>query len=151
MVEYYTVNARLSNSQLNQLESAVKNKQGTTLRMNARMFNGSNLPHELLLTARQTAKLRNAIKNNISTNIKLSEAQISKIIRSDGFFRQNSWFIIKSWIAIIKIIKPLGLLDLTAASSAIDAGVQKMIYGSGTTTLAISSEEMNDIMKIVQL
>ena len=48
------------------------------------------------------------------------------------------------------VIKPLGLLGLTAASSAIDAGVQKKIYGSGTTTLVISNEGMNDIMKIVQ-
>ena len=47
-------------------------------------------------------------------------------------------------------IKPLGLLGLTAASSAIDAGVQKKIYGSGTKTLVISNKEMNDIMKIVQ-
>ena len=48
------------------------------------------------------------------------------------------------------VIKPLGLLGLTAASSAIDAGAQKKIYGSGTTTLVISNDEMNDIMKIVQ-
>ena len=48
------------------------------------------------------------------------------------------------------VIKPLGFLGLTAASSAVDAGVQKKIYGSRTTTLVISSEEMNDIMKIVQ-
>ena len=48
------------------------------------------------------------------------------------------------------VIKPLGLLSLTTASSAIDAGVQKKIYGSGTTTLIISNEKMNDIMKIVQ-
>ena len=41
-------------------------------------------------------------------------------------------------------------MGLTAAISAIDAGVQKKIYGSGTTTLVISNEEMNDIMKIVQ-
>ena len=41
-------------------------------------------------------------------------------------------------------------MGLTAASSAIDAGVQKKIYGSGTTTLVISNKEMNDIMKIVQ-
>ena len=47
-------------------------------------------------------------------------------------------------------IRPLDLLGLTAASSAIDAGVQKKIYGSGTTTLIISNKEMNDIMKIVQ-
>ena len=48
------------------------------------------------------------------------------------------------------VIKPLGLLGLTAASSAIDAGVLKKIYGSGTATLVISNEEMNDLMKIVQ-
>ena len=42
------------------------------------------------------------------------------------------------------------MLGLTAASSAIDAGVQKKIYSSGTTTLIISNEEMNDIIKIVQ-
>ena len=48
------------------------------------------------------------------------------------------------------VIKPLGLLGLTAASSAIDVGVQKKVYLSGTTTFVISNEEMNDIMKIVQ-
>ena len=63
MVEYNTVNAKLSNSQLNKLKCAVKNKQRTTLRKNDRMFNGNNLPHELLLTTRQTTKLRNAIEN----------------------------------------------------------------------------------------
>ena len=37
------------------------------------MFNGKKLPHELLLTARQTTKLRNAIENNMSTDTKLSK------------------------------------------------------------------------------
>ena len=45
------------------------------------------------------------------------------------------------------ILAPLGI---TAAASAIDAGIQKKIHGSGTTTLIISNEEMNDIIKIVQ-
>ena len=44
----------------------------------------------------------------------------------------------------------LASLGITAAASAIDAGIQKKIHGSGTTTLIISNEEMNDIMKIVQ-
>ena len=70
MVEYNTVNAKLSDSQLNKLKSSVKNKQGTTLRMNARMSSTNNLPHELLLTSRQTTKLRNVIENNMSTDIK---------------------------------------------------------------------------------
>ena len=61
MVEYNTVNSKLSNSQLNKLKSAVKNRQGTTLRMNNIMFNSDNLPHELLLTTRQATKLRKVI------------------------------------------------------------------------------------------
>ena len=44
----------------------------------------------------------------------------------------------------------LAPLRITAAASVIDAGVQKKIHGSGTTTLTISNAEMNDIMKIVQ-
>ena len=45
------------------------------------------------------------------------------------------------------ILAPLGI---TAAASAIDAGIQKKINVSGTTTLIISKEEMNDIIKIAQ-
>ena len=81
MVEYNTINAKPSDSQLNKL-SPVKNKQGATLRMNPKMFSANNLPHELLLTTRQTTKLRNAIENNMSTDIKLSKAQLSKIFQS---------------------------------------------------------------------
>ena len=77
MVGYNTVNAKLSNSLLNKLKSAVKSNEGTISRMNARVFNSDNLPHELLLSTRQTTKLRNAIENNMSTDIKLSKAQIS--------------------------------------------------------------------------
>ena len=44
------------------------------------------LPHELLLTTKQITKIRNAFANNISTNIKLSKAQILKIIPSGGSF-----------------------------------------------------------------
>ena len=84
MAEYNTVNVKLSNSQVNKLKSAVKKKQGTTLRMNDRMFNGSNLPHELFFTQRQITKLRNNIENNSQTDIKWSKAQTSKITRSGG-------------------------------------------------------------------
>ena len=151
MVEYNTVNAKLSNSQLNKLKSALKSKQGTTLRMNAKIFNGNNLPHELLLTTRQINKLRNNIENNLQTDIKLSKAQKSKIIQSGGFLGKPFGPLLKTGLSLLKSdIKPLGLLVLTAASSAIDAGVQKKIYGSETTTLVISNEEMNDILKIIQ-
>ena len=45
------------------------------------------------------------------------------------------------------VLAPLGI---TAAASAIDAGIQKKIHGSGNATLIIPNEEMNDIMKIIQ-
>ena len=84
MVEYSKVNVKLSDTQLKKLKTAVKDKTGTTLRMSLKMFNGNDLPHELLLTTRQKTKLRNAFNNNISTDLKLSTAQISKIIQSGG-------------------------------------------------------------------
>ena len=80
MVECNKVNAKLSNSQLNKLRSATENQTEVTLRMNIKMFNGNNLPHELLLTTRQKTKLRNAFENNMSTDKELSKPQISKII-----------------------------------------------------------------------
>ena len=115
------------------------------------MFNENNLPPELLLTTRQTTKPRDAIESNMSTDIKLSKAQISKIIQSGGLLYKILGPLLKTELPLLKsVIKPLGLLGLTAASSAIDAGVQKKIYGSERTALIISNEEMNDIMKIVQ-
>ena len=80
MVEYDTINAKLSDSQLNKQKSTVKNNQRTALIVNVKMLRANNLAHELLLTTRQKTKLRNAIENNMSTCIKLSKAQISKII-----------------------------------------------------------------------
>ena len=115
------------------------------------MFNGNNLPHELFLTQRQITKLRNSIENNLQTDIKLSKAQISKLIQPGGFLGKIIGPLSKTRLPLLKsVIKPLGLLGLTAASLGIDAGVQKKIYGSGKTTLIISNKEMNDIMEIVQ-
>ena len=116
------------------------------------MHNENNLSHELLLTTRQKTKLRNALNNNMSTDIKLSKAQISKIIQSGGFLGSS---LSKLAGPLMKVAIPLAEnvlapLGITAAASAIDAGIQKKIHGSGTTTLIISNEEMNDIMKIVQ-
>ena len=98
-------------------------------------------------------KLRNAFNNNMSTDLKLSKAQISKIIQSGGFLgsllSKLAGPLMKVAIPLAKnVLAPLGI---TAAASAIDAGIQKKIHGSGTTTLIIPNEEMNDIMKIVQV
>ena len=151
MVEYNKVKVKLSDTQLKKLKDAVKNNTGTTLRISLKMFNWNNLLHELLLTTRQKTKLRNAFNNNMSTDLKLSEAEISKIIQSSGFLgsllSKLAGPLMKVAIHLAKnILAPLGI---TAAASATDAGIQKKIHGSGTTTLIISNEEMNDIMKIV--
>ena len=57
------------------------------LRMRLKIFNGNNLPHEILLTTRQKTKVRYAFNNNMSTDLKLSKTQISKMIQSGGFLR----------------------------------------------------------------
>ena len=119
------------------------------------MLKGINLPHELLLTTRQT-KIRNVFNNNMLTDLKLSKAQINKIIQSGGFLSKLLGPLLKAGLPLIKnVIKPLAKsvlipLGLTAAASAADAGIHKKILGSGNTTLIISNEEINDIIKIVQ-
>ena len=138
------------------LTTAAKNKTGTTLRMSFKMLDRNGLPHELLLTTRQKTKPRNAIENNMSAEIKLSKAHISKIKQSDGFLGS---LLSKLEGPLMKVAVPLARnilapLGITAAASAIDSGIQKKklkkIHGSGATTLIISNEEMHDIMKIVQ-
>ena len=127
MVEYSKVNVKLTDTQLKKLKTAVKNKTGSTLRMSLKMFDGNNLPHELLLTTRQKTKLRNAFNNNMSTDLKLSKARILKIIQSGGFLGSLSSKLagplMKVAVPFAKnITAPLGI---TAAASAIDAGIQK--------------------------
>ena len=126
MIKYSKVNVQLSNSQLNKLETAAKNQTRVTLRINIKMFNGNNLPHELLLTTRQETKLRHAFENNVLTDIKLSKAQISKIIQTGAFLGS-----LLSKIAgpVMKVAVPLAkhvlaLLGISAAASAIDARIE---------------------------
>ena len=153
MVEYSKVNIKLSDTQLKKLKTAFKNKTGSILRTILKIFNGNDLPHELLLTTRQKTKLRNAFNNNMWTDLKLSEAQISKIIQSGGILGSS---LSKLVGPLIKVAIPLAKnilaqWGITAAASAIDAGIQKKkIHVSRTTTLITSNEEMNDIIKIVQ-
>ena len=127
MVAYSTVNVKLTERQLKQLRTAVKNKTRMTLRISLKMFDENDLPHALLLTTRQKTKLRNAFNSNMSTDLKLSKAQISKIIQSGGFLglllSKLAGPLMKVAIPLAKnVLAPLGI---TAATSAIDAGIQK--------------------------
>ena len=125
MVEYSEVNVKLLDAQLKKLKTAVKDKTRTTLRIIFKMFNGNDLPHELLMTTRQKTKLRNAFNNNISTNLKLSKAQISKIIQSGGFLGS---LLSKLADPLMKVATPLAknvLAPLGITAAATDAGIQK--------------------------
>ena len=143
MVEYSIVNVKLSDTQLKKLKTAVKNKTGTTIRMSLKMLDGNDLPHELLLTTRQKTKLRNAFNNNMSTDIKLSKAQISKIIQSGGLLgsllSNLAGPLMKAAVPLAKNI--WAPLRITAATLAIHAGIQKKILSSGITTLIFSNEK----------
>ena len=150
MVEYSKIKCKLTNVKLNKLKKAVKSNERVTLRLGIKNFNKDELPHELLLTTRQNTKLRNAINNNLSTDIKLSKAQIKKLIQSRGFLRK---LLSKLAGPLMKVAMPLAKnvlapLGLTAAMSAIDGSIQKKIHGSGVK-LIIEQEDMNDIMKII--
>ena len=117
----------------------------------------TNFPHKLLLTNRQVANLRKSFPNNLSTDIKLSKTQLSKMMQSGGFLGRLLGLLLKTGLPLIKnVINPLAksvliLLELTAAASADDAGLHEKNLRTDTTTLIISNDEMEDIIKIVKL
>ena len=105
----------------------------------------------MLLTTREDTKLRNAINNNSAIDIKLSKAQMKKLIQSGGFLGK---LLSKLAGPLMKVALPLAKnilapLGLTAAMSAIDGSTLKKIHGSGVK-LIIEQEDLNDIMKIIE-
>ena len=151
MVEYNKIDLNLTESQLKKLQNAVKNKNATTIRCSNTNCNKNKLIHELYLTERLMKKLINKIENNMSTNIKLSTTQINKTIKEGG----NLGRLLMNFLP--KLIQPaisiekniLASLGLSAAMSATDAAIQKKMYGSGMTTLVISNDDLDDLIKII--
>ena len=96
-------------------------------------------------------KLIDKIENNMSTDIKLSKAQINKIMKEGG----NLGRLLMSFLP--KIIKPaisrgkniLAPLGLSAVMSATVAAIQKKMYRSGMATLIISNDDLDDLIKII--
>ena len=151
MVEYTKINCNLTNVQINKLKKAVKSNEEVSLRLGIKNFNKDELPHELLLTTRQNTKLRNAINNNLSTDIEFSKAQLKQLMQSEGFLgkllSKLAGQLMKVAIPLAKnVLAPLGL---TAAMSAIDGSIQKNSRGEGIK-LVIEPEDMNDIIKTIE-
>ena len=112
MNQYNSLNVKLWNSQLYKLKSAIKNETEVALRLSSNMIGNSddetNFPHRLLLTNRKVANLGKAFANNSSTGIKLSKAQLSKMIQLGLFFRRLLGPLLKNGLPLMKnIIKPL--------------------------------------------
>ena len=152
MVEYTKINCKLTNIQLNKLKKAVKSNEGATFRLGIKNVNKDEFRHELLLTTTQNTKLRKAINNNLATDIKLSKAQIKKLIQSGGFLGK---LLSKLAGPLMKVAMPLAKnvlapLGLTAATSAIDGSILKKMHGSGVK-LIIEQEDMKGIMKIIEV
>ena len=86
----------------------------------------TNFRHKLLLTNRQTLSLRKAFNNHISADVKYSKAQLTKIQK--GGLLKFLMPLLKSGLPLLKfVVKPLGMLGLTAAASATDAAKSKKI------------------------
>ena len=134
MTQYNFLNAKLSNSQLNKLKSAIKIETEAVLRLSPNMIgdsNDSDFLHELLLTNRQVSSIRKAFANHSSADIKFSKTQLSKMIQSGGFLGRLLGPLLKIGLPLISnvtkrlaksVLIPLGL---TAAASAADAGIHK--------------------------
>ena len=131
--QYNSLNVKLSNSQLNELKSAIKNGNKVVLILSSNMIvdNETNFPHKLLLTNRQVANLRKAFANHLSTDIKLSKTQLSKMIQPGGFLGKLLGPLLRTGLPLTKkgvkslaksVLIPLGL---TAATSAADARIHK--------------------------
>ena len=161
MAQYNSLNVKLPNSQLNKLKSAIKNETEVVLRLSSNMIGNSddetNFPHKLLLANREVWRnLRKIFVNSSSTGIKLSKTSLSRIMQSEGFLDRLPGLLLKTGLPLMKnAIKPLAKsvlipLELTAAASSTDAGIHRKILGSGTTTLKISNDKMEDIIKIVK-
>ena len=160
MTQYNILNVKLSSSQFNKLKSGIKNGTEVTLKISLNVVGESNdensFPHKLLLTNTQFLKIRKAFTTGSLANIKLSKTQLHKIGQSGGFLARLLAPLLKTGTPLIgNVLKPLNKsvlipLGLTTAASATDAAIHKKMFGSVNTTLIISNEEMNDIMKIIK-
>ena len=135
MTQYNSLNVKLSNSQLNKLKSATKNKLEVVIRLSSNIISNdeTNFPHKLLLTDRQVSSLRKSFANNSSTDIELSKTQLSQMIQSGEFLSRLLRPLLKTGLPLIKkVIKPLAKtisvlipLGLSASASAADAGIHE--------------------------
>ena len=135
MTQCNSLNVKLPNSQFNKSKSAIKNETDVILRLLSNMIGNSddetNFRYKLLLTNRQVENLLQTFANYLSTDIKLSKTQLSKMIQLGGFLGRLLGPLLKTGLPLMKsVVQPLAEsvlipLGLTAFASAADAGIHK--------------------------
>ena len=160
MTQYNILNLKLSHSQINKIKSVIKIGTEVNLKILSNIAGDSNdennFPNKLLLTNAQVSKLCKAFANRSTANIKLSKIQLQKIRQHRGFLGRILGPLLKTGLPLIgNVLKPIAKsvlipLGLTAAALTTNVANHSKRFGSGFTTVIISNEEMNDIMKIVK-
>ena len=135
MTQCNSLNVKLLNSQLSNLKSAIKNETELVLTLSSNMVGNFNdeiiFPHKLILTSIPVASLHKYFVNHLSTDIKLSKLQLSKMMQSGEFLGKIFVPLLKTRLPLMKnVIKALPKnvlipLGLTAAATAADAGIHK--------------------------
>ena len=130
MTQYNTVNLKLSNWQLNELKSGMKNNTEATLKNSSNVVghsnNENNFLHKLLLTNRQLPKFRKAFANNSSANIKLSKTQMQIIGQPGGFLDRLLEPLLRTGLRLLgNVLKSLikSILIPPGSTAATDAAI----------------------------
>ena len=158
MTQYNSLNIKLSNSQLNELKTAIKNETKVVLRLSSNTIGNSNVetnfPYKLFLTNRQVTNLCQAFAYKSSTDSKLSKTQLSKMIQSGKFLCTLLGPLLKVGLPLTKnVIKALAKIVLISLglTAAADAGSDRRLdCASHNATLIISNYEIEYITKIVK-
>ena len=125
----------MSNLKLNRSKSGIKDGTEKTFKFLSYIFGDSNyqnnFPDKLLLTNTQVLRLRKALANSSSANIKISKTKLHKIGQSEGFLGRILGPLIKIGLLLMKnvfktlaksVLIPVGL---TTSASATDAHFTK--------------------------
>ena len=146
MTQYDTLNAKLFNSQLNEIKSGIKNDTELTLKLSPNVVGDcsdeNNFPHKLLLTNTRVSKLRKDFVNNSSANIRL----LHKTGESGGFLGRLLWWFLKIALPLMtnvpkslgkSVLIPLG--STVAAAAVTEAAIHKKMFGSGRMRILTES------------
>ena len=168
MTQYNTLNVKLSNSQLNNLKSTIKNGTEVTLNLSSpfgKFDDETNFPHKLLSTDTQLSQFCEAFANSSSTNVKFSKTELSKILKLWRFLFSSSGISdlpmasIKGWFSlgnsIAKEWKNIGTeknnnILQNGGLNLLGENIKKGIASVTDWEITLTNKEIKDIMKLIK-